>query len=406
VADNITLESVLSCYKKKDGPISNEQLYLDLSRESGLSIDELNERVPIGEKNAKHSKLKRKVRWIQQTLKHKGVLSNTPGERGVWELSEKSDKGLSKAPEGSSFIIFETNLGASVWGNNQDVIHQLDEPINLIITSPPYPLLKERDYGNVAESEYVDFICRTLEPAIEKLADGASVVLNVSNDIFIKKSPARSLYIEYLIIALHERLGLSLMDRIPWVNPSKPPGPTYWACVKDTQLCSGWEPLLWFTNNPQTVKSCNRSVLVPHTENHIRLMNKGGDSRNAEYGDGAYKLRKGVSFANKTEGKIPKNVLTLGHACKDTKFLHKKASELNLARHPATFPSSLPDFLIQYLTTKGDFVLDLFAGYNKVGLASERLGRKWLAIECILDYVALHMEIFREYPGFRTLTSV
>jgi site-specific DNA-methyltransferase (cytosine-N4-specific) len=141
----------------------------------------------------------------------------------------------------------------------------------------------------VAESQWVDFITEALEPIVKNLVPGGSVVLNISNDIFEPKRPSRSLYVERMVIALHDRLGLSLMDRWPWVNLSKPPSPTHWACVNRQQLCSGWEPVFWFTNDPERVRSDNRRVLQPHTEKHQQLMSQGGDSRVASYGDGAYR---------------------------------------------------------------------------------------------------------------------
>lgn len=96
------------------------------------------------------------------------------------------------------------------------------------------------------------------------------------HNIFEAKRPSRSLYVERMVIALHDRLGLSLMDRWPWINLSKPPSPTHWACVNRYQLCSGWEPVFWFSNDPERVRSDNRRVLMPHTEKHQQFMAQGG----------------------------------------------------------------------------------------------------------------------------------
>lgn len=77
------------------------------------------------------------------------------------------------------------------------------------------------------------------------------------------------------------------------------------------------EPVYWFTNDPDRVRSDNRRVLIPHTEKHQKLMAQGGDNRVVSYGDGAYRLR-GNAFSNVTEGRIPKNVIQRGHRCADT----------------------------------------------------------------------------------------
>src|SRR5690606_32713547 len=135
------------------------------------------------------------------------------------------------------------------------------ESISAIITSPPYPLQTPRAYGNVVdERAYVDWIVRALEPAVSKLIPGGSLALNVGQDIFNPGSPARSLYRERLVLALHERLGLYKLDEIPWVNKSRPPSPTIWACRERMQLVATWEPIYWFTNDPHRLRSDNRRV--------------------------------------------------------------------------------------------------------------------------------------------------
>lgn len=63
-------------------------------------------------------------------------------------------------------------------------------------------------------------------------------------------------------------------------------------------------------------------------------------------------------------------------------------------------PTRLPDFLIRYLSEPGDLVLDLWSGSGKTGLAAERLGRRWLMFELILEYARTSAEMFRGFDGF------
>jgi len=64
------------------------------------------------------------------------------------------------------------------------------------------------------------------------------------------------------------------------------------------------------------------------------------------------------------------------------------------------FPSTLPEFIIEFLTQEEDLVVDPFAGSNKVGLAAERNGRRWLSCDFILEYVRVQAEMFRSTKGF------
>jgi site-specific DNA-methyltransferase (cytosine-N4-specific) len=379
-----------------DGVLDNGTLYRALS-----VPQEAGGRTVTDRAGRKYNADKRTVRWHQQTAKQLGLLERV--ERGVWRLSGKAKKGLHEADAQTKLIAFSTDLGIAIWARNETVLHGCKETFVLCFTSTPYPLQEARVYGNPNETMFTDFISRSLEPVVQNLAPGGSIVLNVSNDIFLPKSPARSLYIERMVIALHDRLGLFLMDRIPWVNLSKPPAPTWWACTLRggrKQLCTGYEPILWFTNDPTKVRSDNRRVLQAHTERHQRFIATGGNQRVATYGDGAYVLKAG-SYANVTAGSIPKNVIQRGHSCRDTTEYRRHAIAQDLPVHGAMQPTSIPEFFIKLLTEPGDLVLDLFGGKATTGLAAERLGRRWMVIEMFYEYLFGGSHAFRTSPGFQ-----
>jgi len=385
-----------------DGKLDNASLYRLVAQQVGLDEQTLNHRSPVGAAGAMRSLVKRKIRWHQQALKQIGVISPT-GARGIWQLTEPITKQLDKVIDNTAIVAFSTELGVAILGDCKKVFAgDFAEPIHLVITSPPYPLKNARDYGNPAESKYVDFICESVEPLLRNMAPGASLVLNVSPNIFKNKSPARSTYIERLTLAL-EDLGLELIDRVVWRDPNKLPGPTFWACVNRVQLCAEYEFVLWFSNDAlkmlEEKRSDNRRVLIPHSEQHIQLMQSGGEQRTTNYGDGAYKLRHG-SFAGETSGKIPKNVLSLSHNCKDTRAFRKAAKLLGFPAHGAMFPSSVPEFFIKLLTKENELVVDPFGGSGKTGLVAERLRRRWIISEIVAQYARTSAELFRGFANF------
>lgn len=381
--------------------LSNADLYAKLGSQGRVSRESLEEKCPIGKSGAAHSPVKRKIRWYQQTLKALGVIERVKGSRGLWRLAEKASEDLDRTVAGVKLVAFSTDLGVAIWARNGDVFGALGEAISLCVTSPPYPLRTPRAYGDFQrDSEYVDFVCSSLEPIVKHLQPGGSIVLNLSNDIFESKLPSRSLYLERLTIALCDRLGLHLMDRVPWVNYSKPPGPTYWACVNRVQLSAAYEPVLWFTNDPAKVCADNRRVLEPHTERHRRLMASGGARRTAVYGDGAYRLRQD-SFGRQTPGKIPRNVIERGHVCSDTKVYREYAKSMGLPIHGAMQPTFISDFWIRFLTEPGDLVVDPFGGTVRAGLAANRLLRRWLVTEWILQFLQGASHLFKGFEGYR-----
>lgn len=379
--------------------VTNAQLYAAVAARAGVSADELAARRPIGKAGTPRSIVKRQVRWAQQTLKQLGVIAHVEGSRGVWQRIERNPAGLHQCVTGVRLLAFSTRLGLALWGDCVDIFSRLDQPIMACLTSPPYPLAKARAYGGPTEAEYVDFLTAALEPIVALLAPEGSICLNLGQDVFQPGLPSRSLYIERVTLALHDRLGLSLMDRLVWHNPSRPPGPIAWASKKRVQLNTAYDPVLWFSPDPLRVKADNRRVLEPHTASHLRLIAAGGEQRCASYGDGAHTLSPG-RYRQETPGRIPRNVISRGHRCKDTDAYRRDAQGLGLPVHGAMQPLSIPDFLIRFLTEPGDLVVDPFGGSCTTGMAAERLGRRWVVAEQIMDFLRAGGERFRESEGF------
>lgn len=395
------LSEVLHAYSaERNGRVTNGELYEQVASRAGIDPSEFEKKTPVGDAQQPHSILARKVRWHQQTLKHAGILERIDGERGVWQLTQPAGKDLNRIGPNVAVVGFSTDLGVAILGACDTVFSAIDSPITLCLTSPPYPLAKARNYGNPSEAAYVDWVCQQLEPIVKNLVRGGSIALNISNDVFLPGMPARSLYRERLVLALHDRLGLFKMDEFPWHNPSKPPGPVRYASVDRTQLNVAWEPVYWLTNDPRAVRSDNRRVLREHTERHLRLMQNGGEQRDQVFSDGAYRVHPG-RFGNQTDGKIPRNVLTFGHSCSDQRAYKRAARAAGLPAHGAPMPLALASFLIEFLSEPGDLIVDPFGGSFTTAKAAERLGRRWLSSECMLEYVLGGATRFYDAPGFR-----
>lgn len=172
-----------------------------------------------------------------------------------------------------------------------------------------------------------------------------------------------------------------------------------WASKSRQQLNVSWEPILWFAKNPMLVKSDNCRVLELHTDRHLKLIASGGETRQTNNSDGAYRLRPG-SFSNETAGRIPKNVISRGHRCAYGLQYQRACAKLGLTAHGAGQPLSIPDFLIRFLTEENDLVVDPWGGRSMTGLGADLLNRRWMTGELQLDYVRGAAELFRERPGF------
>lgn len=379
-------DHIAFAYADRD-ELDNAKLYREVSHLADISQEILNKFQPVGSSGKHHKTNLRAIRWHQQTLKRLGFLEHVEGKRAVWRLTNEGKKKVDKLKEiKPSFMMlaFSTRLGIAIWSDARALFSQIDIPITLCLSSPPYPLKNARNYGNPKESEYIDWICHQLEPIVKNLVDGGSIVLNISNDIFLPGMPARSLYRERLVIALDERFGLYKMDEIPWVNLSKAPAPVQWASINRFQLNVGWEPIYWFCNNPLKSKADNRRVLEPHSDSHKKYI-KTSKTRKSR-SDGAYVIRE-TSFANETAGKIPKNVLIRGHNCARQNKYRALCKQHNIPAHGAVFPQEVARFCIEYLSEKGDVVADPFGGSLTSAQTAEELERRWISTDRIGEYL-------------------
>lgn len=384
------------------GRLTNDRLYATAARRKGKPVAEFLQRRPVGTSGQAHSTEARRVRWHQQTLKAKGWLEPVPGERGQWQLTGKARQALTPQQPRAVMVAFSTDLGVALWGSCADVFGSLDEPITLCLTSPPYPLAKPRNYGNVPLAAYVDWLCTQLEPIARNLVRGGTIALNVSNDIFEPGSPARSLYRERLVIAMCERLGLSKMDELIWHNPTKAPGPVQWASIQRYQLNVAWEPVYVFTNDPRACLADNRRVLEEHTERHLRLIRKGGVDKYRALNDGANTLRPG-SYGMETPGRIPRNVLPFVQSVADADLQRARAAAraAGLPVHGAGMPLGLADFLVRYLCPPGGLIAEPFWGWGTTGAAAEINGMPWVGAELMGEYCVGSAQRFAMRPGFK-----
>jgi Mrr N-terminal domain len=133
-------EHVAMAYgQTQSGRLSNTDLYKMAVGRAGHQDSVLKEKSPIGASKTPRNLVQRSIRWHQQTLRSKGLITKVDGQRGVWELTQSGKDKLRKVKPGAMVLGFSTNLGLAIWGDCKDVFSHLDEPICLALTSPPLP---------------------------------------------------------------------------------------------------------------------------------------------------------------------------------------------------------------------------------------------------------------------------
>ena len=249
-----------------------------------------------------------------------------------------------------------------------------------IITSPEYPLVKPKQYGNREGDEYLDWLTSLAASWKPKLKSTGSLVLNLQ-DTYLQGTPTLSLYQERLLLRLVDELGYHLCQKFIWHNPTKPVC-TDWVTVKRIRVKSGLEAFYWFGKS-EYPKANNRRVLRPYGKTMLRTLATGGDQRKTGP-SGHGHLTPG--FQRDNGGSIPDNLLVAHNAASNDRYCRECRLE-GSPIHPARFPDEPLEFLVKLLTEPGDTVYDPLGGSLKLGEVAERLGRNWISSERSLSYL-------------------
>ncbi|MFO1319070.1 MAG: site-specific DNA-methyltransferase [Burkholderiales bacterium] len=285
---------------------------------------------------------------------------------------------------------YETRFGAAYLGDSRVLLKSLPTgSVNLVFTSPPYALHFKKEYGNVSKSDYVAWFLDFAKEIHRILRDDGSFVLNIGGS-YNPKVPTRSLYHFRLLIALVEELDFHLAQECFWHNPAKMPMPAEWVTVRRIRVKDSVEHVWWLSKTPHP-KADNRRVLKPYSADMLRLAKRGVKETVRPSGHNIKssfdKISAGGSIpSNVVEEALPTDMLVLGNNAANDVYT-KRCKEEGIKIHPARFPAALPEFFIRLLTDEGDIVVDPFAGSNTAGAVAEQLGRKWLAIELLDEYL-------------------
>lgn len=269
-------------------------------------------------------------------------------------------------------------------GDSLELIPQLeDKSIDLVMTSPPFALQRQKEYGNKQQDEYVEWLAKFAIKLLSKLKDTGSFVLDLGG-AYQKGIPVRSLYNYKVLIKFCEELGYNLAEEFFWFNPAKLPSPIEWVNKRKIRVKDAVNTVWWFSKTPFP-KSDVTKVLAPYSDRMNKLIENAEKFYTPKERPSGHDISAG--FGKNNGGAIPSNLLPISNTESTSAYL-KLCKELGIKAHPARFPAKLPDFFIKMLTDPDDVVLDIFSGSNTTGFVAESLGRRWISFEESLEYVA------------------
>lgn len=280
---------------------------------------------------------------------------------------------------------YSTNLGSMYQMALEDFLDfetdNLRGKVNLILTSPPFPLNRKKKYGNLNGEAYINWLTEISKRLTSLLTDDGSIVIEIGNSWESGFPVFSTLPIEALL-EFKKASNLYLCQEFIVFNPSRLPSPIEWVNKKRIRVKDSFTRVWWLSKTPFP-KANNKNVLVEYSSSMKKLL------KVKKYNSGKRPSEHVIgekSFFTNNNGAIAPNVLTLSNTNSNDKYI-KYCKKHSLLLHPARMPRELPDFFIKFLTNEGDLVLDPFAGSNTTGEIAQLLSRKWLSVEVNEVYV-------------------
>lgn len=292
-------------------------------------------------------------------------------------------------------IAYKTNLGTYYQGDIEKILiskkmEKYKGNIDLIFTSPPFPLTRKKKYGNLNGQEYLDWLQNIGALLYDYLSPTGSIVIELGNS-WEAGIPVMSVLPLKSLLAFLESNNYYLCQQFIWNNTAKLPSPAYWVNIQRNRVKDSFTNIWWMSKTP-TPKADNRKVLVEYSDSMKKLL------KTKKYNSGKRPSEHDISpksFLKNNEGAIPSNVISTPNTGFSTSYYtYCKEKEYDI--HPARMPSKIPEFFIKMLTNEGDLVLDPFGGSNTTGFVAEGLNRRWLSCEINTEYIAGSIGYFQK----------
>ena len=263
-----------------------------------------------------------------------------------------------------------------------DIARAVRNDVQMVFTSPPFPLNRKKKYGNRTGEEYLEWLGELAAPLGDLLTEDGSLVVELGN-AWEPGEPVMSTLALRALLKLLESGNFYLCQQFVVHNPARLPSPAQWVNVDRIRVKDAYTNVWWMSRTPRP-KADNRKVLSTYSPAMKKLLqrqsyNSGGRPSQHNIGQ--------TSFLTDHGGAIPPNVLTISNTVSTDEY-RRFCLDAGLKPHPARMSPKLVDFFLRFLTDEDDLVLDPFAGSNTTGATAEELGRRWISVEPEADYIA------------------
>ena len=213
---------------------------------------------------------------------------------------------------------YYTSKGVAFIGDSRELLEELaDESVNLVVTSPPFALQRQKEYRNLDQHAYIDWFLEFGRIVHRKLRDDGSFVVDFGG-AYMKGVPARSLYNFRVLIRMVDDLGFFLAEDFYWFNPSRLPSPIEWVNKRKLRVKDSVNTVWWFSKT-EWPKSDITKVLAPYSVRMKKLIENPDKFYTPKVRPSGHDIGKG--FAKDNGGAIPPNLLQISNSESNGQYL-------------------------------------------------------------------------------------
>ena len=193
-------------------------------------------------------------------------------EHGVAIAKDRGDLTGSLSP------IYQTHLGKAYWGKSEAVLKSAEleaqkGKVQVVFTSPPFPLNTKKSYGNLQHDEYEEWFASFAKPLTEMLNPDGSIVIEIGN-AWLPGKPVMSTHVLKAFLRFLEAADLTLCQEFIWYNPARLPSPIEWVNKERVRVKDAFTRI-WWMSPVERPKADNQKVLREYSPSMKRLIETG-----------------------------------------------------------------------------------------------------------------------------------
>lgn len=244
-------------------------------------------------------------------------------------------------------------------GDCLELIPQIeDQTVDACITSPPYASQRDGLYQGIPEADYPLWTVQWMNALKPKLKAHGSALIVIRPHL---KNGQISDYVLRTRLALREA-GWVECEELIWLKSDAPPlGSLY-------RPRRSWESILWFS---------------PSSKPFIDLKACGSQSSRTGGYVGSKRFGKAVIAAQQND-ELKDGISRISDV-----FSAKISEIARNVMHPAMFPQTLSDQLVQTFVPSGGLVFDPFTGSGTTLLSAKAFERNYLGFDMNPEYVEM-----------------